>query len=198
LTSQERLADYGLRLGQTAYIPIVLAGLTGSKARYLEIVNPLLSRWIVGTVHSLPRELRDHAQAFSRIVDGIDRSIPYARFSSTPSIQDFLTSPGFLETVVRELTAPAVERVLPGDGALQVLTALTLPASGSAAPSERLRALVKNASIALPARVAYRLRPGWMGPEPLPPVQLALRALIASRTIALFEEDAHSLADSRG
>jgi len=99
--------------------PITLAGLNGAKARYLEIANPLLSRRIVDSVHSLPRRLRDRAQAFSRIADSIDRAIPYARFSSTPSTQDFLASCRFLETLVGELTAPDVERVLPGDGALQ-------------------------------------------------------------------------------
>jgi hypothetical protein len=193
MTPAERLMDYELRLEQTAYIPSVLAGLTGAKARYLEVVNPLLSRRILDTVHSLPKHLRDRAQAFTRIVDGVDRWIPYARFSSTPSTQDFLASAAFFETAVRELTAPAMERVLPGDGALQVLTALTLPAPDPVGPRARLRASVKHASSALPTRVWYRLRPGWTGPESLPPAQLALRAVLAGRTIALFESDARAI-----
>ena len=169
-TPANRPADYRLRLDQTAYISILPAGLTGAKARYLEIVNPLPVAARSSTPSSRCPDLRDRAQAFSRIVEDIEPSIPYARFSSTPSTPVILASAGFLETVVRELTSAAVERVLPGDGAvsLHVLSALTLPVAGSASMGGHLRGLVKHARMALPTRLVYRLRPGWTGPRSAP------------------------------
>lgn len=186
----ERLGDYSLRLDQHCYIPILLAGLNGAKGRYLAIVNPLLSRKVIHAVRSLPPRLRGHAEAIAKIVDRLDRSVPFARFSSMPAVSDFLATPQFLEIVVRELTGAAIERILPGDGPLHILAGLTQPSRGSADSPARLRALAKLTSVALPYRLAERLRPAWRGPEPLPAAQLAFRALLASRTVALFEEDA--------
>ena len=193
LHSGERLADYGVRLEQQCCIPVFLAGLNEAKARYMEVLNPLLSREIIGVIRSLPPELSDRAQAYTRIVHGLDRTIPYARFVSTRPLSDFLGSPEFLELAVRELASPATERVLPGDGALRVLTAMTMTAPQESA-RDRLRSLVKEAHILLPYRLADRLYPGWAGPESLAPVDLAFRTLLATRTIAMFEEDARALA----
>ena len=193
---QEQLSDYCHRLSQQGFLPTVLAGLAGPKALYLETVNPLASRLIVRTARLLPPKLRDHARAYQRIVDGLNPFVPYARFASTLPVPDLLVQPDLLELCVRELVSPAMQRILAGDRPLHVLTAM------SSATGERrdvrtiLKALTREASGALPTRLAVELAPPWRGPESLPAAKLAFRALLASRTVSLFEEDAWALAGS--
>lgn len=195
----ENLRDYRTRLSQQGFLPIVLAGLNAPKARYVEVVNPHLSRLVIGTVRSLPPDLRNQARAFSRIVDGLDRIVPYARASSTLPVPDLLGRQDLQELMVRELTSPAMARVLVGDGPLYVLTAMSVAAGERRSGRARLRALLKEASSALPTGLAARLAPACKGPEPLPPAKLALRAVLASRTIALLEEDASAASqEARG
>ena len=189
----EDLRDYRLRLSQQGFIPIILAGLNEPKARYVEIVNPHLSRRVIGTVRSLAPESRNQARAFRGIVNGLDRVVPYARSSSTVPASDLLGRADARELVVRELMSPDIERVLPGDGALFVLAAMSAAAGEPRRARDRLRGFVKEASGALPTRLANTLAPAWKGPDPLPPAKLAFRAVLASRTIALFEEDARFL-----
>jgi hypothetical protein len=96
-----------------------------------------------------------------------------------------------LEAIVRELTSPGIERVLPGDGALYLLAALAAPGGSRPTPKARLKAATKTALSALPSDLVYRLLPPWKGPDSLSPAKLAFRALLANRTIALLEEDAN-------
>ena len=187
----ESRLDYRLRTMQTGYVPIVAAGLNGLKARYLEIITPHLAPRIIRTVRSLPVELRAHSRAFTTIADGVARPIPYARSSSTPAPAEMLKSVEMLEAIVRELTSPGIERVLPGDGALYLLAALAAPGASRQTPKARLKSAAKTALSALPSDLVYRLLPPWKGPDSLPPAKLAFRALLASRTIALLEEDAN-------
>jgi hypothetical protein len=51
-------------------------------------------------------------------------------------------------------------------------------------------AALKLARAALPAGVARRLTPRYSRPDPVSPARLAFRAAIASRMVALLEEDA--------
>ena len=48
--------------------------------------------------------------------------------------------------------------------------------------------------MALPLGVARRLTPRYGPPEPLSPARLAFRAALASRTLALLDQDAALLA----
>ncbi|MFA4966081.1 MAG: asparagine synthase-related protein [Thermoleophilia bacterium] len=182
----ESRLDYRLRTMQHGYIPIVVAGLNGLKARYVEVATPHLARSVVETVRGLPTDLRRHSRAFSAIADRQARYIPYARSSSTPSLSQTLGSPEMLETIVGELTAAEVERVLPGDGALHLLAALAAPRDDRSGAKARL----KSALSALPAELTYRLLPPWKGPEALPAERLALRAVLAGMTIRLLTDDA--------
>ena len=92
-------------------LPGALAPLNDLKGRYLEVVNPLLSRRVIGAVHELPDELRAYGRAYAQVVDGESRPIPYARFTSTRAVDDCLDDPGVVGAVVRELTSPRAERV---------------------------------------------------------------------------------------
>ena len=189
----ETRLDYRLRSMQTGYIPNGAAGLNALKARYVEVVTPHLSRLIIRTVRSLPAELRQYSRAFSSIVDRQARSIPYARSSSTPPLFETLRSPEMLEAIVSELISPGIERVLPGDGAPYLLAALSAPDGGDPRSKTVLKSAARSVLSALPAGLAYRLMPAWKGPEALSPARLGLRALLATRTVRLLEEDAGAL-----
>jgi len=191
-----RVSDYCHRLSQQGFLPTILAGLAGPKARYLEIVNPLASHRVVRAARSLPPRLRDHARGYQRIVDGLDPLVPYARYASTLPVQDLLFQPDMVELVVRELVSPDIERVLPGNGSLALLTAMCSAGRGSSWDVRgSLKALAREAGEALPTRLAVELAPPWRGPESLPAVKLAFRATLASRTIDLFEADARAFAE---
>jgi hypothetical protein len=194
----EDLRQYRVRLNQGAYVPTTLAGLNGPKARYVEIVNPLLSRRVVGVARTLSPRMLDRERAFLAIISEISPAIPTARFSSTSSVADVLAGTELVELVVRELTSPRVARILGGDAPVRVLGAMATPAAASGLGA-RAREVLKEASLALPIRVAARLKPGWKGPEPLSGRMLGFRTLLASRTVARLEEDARALRpDARG
>jgi len=190
LRDGEGLIDYRLRLSQNGFIPIKLAGLNHAKSQYVELVNPHLSRRVLGVVRALPPELRKGRAAYLRIVDGIAPLVPYARASSTPSSPGLLRRPEMLGLLVAELTGPAMRQVLSEDARLQVLTGLSVAAGERPGVRKRLRSLVKEASGALPSRFAERLAPAWKGPEALSATHLAFRCLLAARTIALLQKDA--------
>lgn len=192
-TEGEDLRDYRARLSQQGFVPIVLAGLNEPKARYLEIVNPLLSRQVIGAVRSLRTEMRHYSRAFAKIVDGLDRPVPYARSSSTRPYSDLFASQELADLIVRELTADEIERVLPGDAALRVLAAMAVPAPRKTGPKAHAKALLKKTGPLLPVRVADRVYPRYVGPNRLSAARLAWRALLASRTISMLEEDAAAL-----
>ena len=173
---REDLKDYRLRLSQDGYLPIILAGLNEPKARYVEIVNPHLSRQVIGTVRSLAPESRYRAAAYHRITDGLARAVPYARFSSTQSASDLLHRPDMHELIVRELVSPAVEQVLGADGALQVLTAMSAAAGERPRARARLKEVVKQASDVLPTNLATQARAGLEGPRDAPPRQARLQS----------------------
>ena len=189
----EGLAAYDVRLDQSAYVPIVLAGLNGPKARYVGIVNPLLARSVVEVVRSLPPSLLVGKRAFTRALRGVAPPLPLARYSSTPSLRDLLTSRPFVEVVLHDLMSPDVERLVPREASLRIVAAMAR-ATPSRRPGRHVKALLRRASIVLPTAAAARLKPAWRGPDPLSAAHLALRVVLASRTVALMQEDARSSA----
>jgi len=192
---EEDLEAYRDRLYEQSRLPGALAPLNDLKGRYVEIVNPLLSRRMIGAVHELPQELRAYGRAYAQVVDRESRPIPYARFASTAAVPDYLDDPGVAEVVVRELSSPRIERVLATEEAvLRLLSALVAPNWRRPTPRSRAIASLKMARVALPLGVARRLTPRYSHAELLSPARLAFRATVASRTLALLDEDAALLA----
>jgi hypothetical protein len=191
LPGEDRL-HFRARIILQAYNPIQGAALTGIKTRYLEVANPLLSRRVVAAAHALPAELIRGKTSLRAITRTVVPFVPTARSSSLPSQSEVLHDPEIVELVVRELMEPRIERILPADGARRVLASLS---SGEAASplSEQARHALKKASVLLPLPVLLRLKPPWKGPDPLPPSRLAYRAFLASRTVALLENDGRAL-----
>ena len=180
-------------MSHEAAIPRSLAPLNGLKCRYLEIVNPLLSRRIISLVRTFPDELRMHGRAFSEIVDRESRLIPHARFTSIPAVSEYLADAEVIKAVVAELTSTAVESVISEEAAMMLLAGMVSPSHSPVTVRSRAKAAMRAVRPALPSRVAYRLMPRYQGPEPLTAMQLAFRATIASKTVAMLREDAATL-----
>ena len=191
---EEDLRDYRSRLSSQGFVPIFLAGLNEPKARYVEIVNPLLSRRVLGAVYALSPAQRQSRRAFMRIADGVDRRVPYSRSSSLPPYSELLASPELAEIMVRELASERIERILPGEGGLRMLAATTLSEARDSWPTAPAKRLVKKAMTALPVRWRYRIHPAYTGPNRVSAKRVAWRALLASRTVAMLEEDGTALA----
>ena len=154
-------------------------------------MNPLLSRRMIGALHELPDELRAYGRVYNQIVDGESRPIPYARFNSTQSVSECLDDPGLVEAIVRELSSARVERVLDREEAvLHILAAMASPQWRRPTLRGETTAVLKLARAALPAGIARRLTPRYSRPDPVSPARLAFRAAIASRMVALLEQDA--------
>ena len=166
--------EYCDRMSQQVYVPMVLGPLNSLKGRYLEVVNPLLSRRVIGAVRELPDELRAYGRALHRVAGGACPRIPYARSSSLPDTGDYLSRPDVIEVLVRELTSPRMTRVLSEEGAIRVLLAMAAPDRAPAALRAGLPA-VKAGGIVLPARAYDRLAPRYDQPDELTAVRLALR-----------------------
>jgi hypothetical protein len=168
----------------------VLGPLTSLKARYLEVVNPLLSRRVIGAVRELPDDLRAYGRAFHRVAGAACPRIPYARTSSVPDTHELLSREDVIEVLVRELTAPDMARVLTEEGAVRILVAMVARERTPAPVRARVFSALKAGSIVLPARAYDRLAPRFDQPGELSGATLALRATLASKTIALLERDA--------
>jgi hypothetical protein len=184
--------QYQVRLCQLAWVPMYLANLHGPKTRFVEIANPMLSHGFVDAVRALSPRLLGRERGFLTLVAEVSRVIPTARYGSVDSTADLLARADVLALLVRELTSPAMERVLPGDGPRLVLAAMAAAAGAEPGLDEQARAVLQSVSGLLPIRLAAALKPGWSALSLGPPA-LAFRAVLARRTIALLEEDARVL-----
>ena len=189
----EEFEAYRDRMSHEGYIPTALAPLTGIKCRFLEVVNPLLSRRIIAVVRSFPDELRMYGRAFFAIVDRECRLIPQARFASTPAVSEYLADEQIVRAIVAELTSAAIERVISEEAAMTLLAAIASPSHTPATARSRAIAAMKAVRVAMPSRLASRLTPRYQGPDPLTAIKLAFRATIASKTVALLRQDADTL-----
>ena len=185
--SPEQYCD---RMSQQVYVPMVLGPLNSLKARYLEIVNPLLARRVIGAARELPDELRMYGRAIHRVAGSACPWIPYARTSSLADTHDYLSRPDVIEVLVRELTSQDMARVLSEESAARLLVAMAVADRTPATLRTRIFSAIKAGSIVLPARTYDRLAPRYDRPEELGGITLALRATIASKTITLLGQDA--------
>lgn len=185
---------YRVRLGQQGWLPIIAAGLTEPKARFVQVVNPLLSRLVVTAVRELPEDYRKYARAFTDLSHAQAPTIPFSRFASTPPFSGLLATPESLSVAVAELLSPRMARVLSSDAITLLLAAMVSEAAARPAAKARLKSVLKSVSLPLPLRHACRMAPAWKGPDPLPAARLAFRAALASKTVTLLERDAEAIA----
>jgi hypothetical protein len=189
----ETREQYCDRMSQQVYVPMVLGPLNAIKGRFLEVINPLLSRRVIAVARELPDELRAYGRAIHRVAGSACPWIPYARNPSLPGAGEYLSRPDVIEVLVRGLTSADMARVLSEEGATRLLVAMAAPDSTPPALRARIFSALKAGSVVLPARAYDRLAPRYDQPDELSAARLALRATLASKTIALLEQDAGSL-----
>lgn len=189
---EDRLS-YRVRMIHESWNATRGAALSGIKSRFVEVAEPHLSRRVLEVVRTLPASLLRGKAAVVAISRDVAPHIPTARSSSTPSMAAVLRSPAMTDLLVRTLTDPKVERVLPGDGALRLLVALVAAETPGSPPAVRAKDVLRSASVLFPKPVVARLKPPWKGPDALPASRLAFRVLLASRAVARLEDDARSL-----
>ena len=182
--------QYCDRMSQQVYVPMVLGPLNSIKCRYVEVVNPLLSRRVIDVARELPDELRTYGRAIHSVAGSACPWIPYARTSSLADTHDYLSRPDVVEVLVRELTSQDMARVLSEESAARLLVAMAAPDRTPATLRTRIFSAIKAGSVVLPARTYDRLAPRYDRPEELSGMRLALRATIASKTITLLGQDA--------
>ena len=185
---------YRARMIEQGYIAGAASGLNGMKARYVEIANPHLSRGVIESVHALPPELLRGKSAMVALARAATPFTMAARSGSTPSLTEVLASEEYIAILVRELMDPRIARLLPGEGAARVLATLVAIAPAIPSLGARGKSMVIRATTALPTGLRQRIMPPQRAVR-LPVPRLAFRALLASRTVRRFEEDARALSE---
>ena len=196
----ERSQSYYDRLEQQFELPNVLGALNELKTRYVEVVNPLVSRRLIDLVRSFPDEVRMYGRAYLDVVERETGPIPHSRFSSVPDVSTIVENESLLKTVVLELTSPRMAGILSEEAVVRLLVAMASPRERDGVLRGFAVGAMKTASLALPSRVAARLTPPYEGPDDLPAVLVAFRATIAGRIAELLRSDAALLSGraSRG
>lgn len=178
----EDLLRYRDRLQRTLYIPSRVAPLNQIKASYLEIVNPLKARRIANVVMRLPERLRLHPGALATVLalEG-----PAVAFASRPAatLPAILERPEMREAIATGLCSDTSYRLFDGAALDEVVRSILLPA----APAGRVKA-TRKLRAALPRKLKDLALP-VVGVR-LDTKELALRMLVAARTVELLEADA--------
>jgi hypothetical protein len=189
-TSLERRPDEDLlryrdRLQRALYIPARVAPLTGIKASYVEIVNPLKARRVANVVMRLPERLRLHPGALARVLELHGPDVPFARRPAA-TLPAILERREVRQALAEGLSSGSAGRIYDAAGVDAVVAALQRPPEPAPRrdATRRLRAM-------LPRRFKDMLLP-VVGVR-LDAKELALRMFIASRAVRLFEDDARLL-----
>lgn len=190
MSEGESLDAYRHRLSQQFYVPTVLAGLNELKGRYVEIMNPLLSRAVIRASRRLDDAQRRYARAYVDVALATCWPIPVARSSAVAPAEEYLSRPGAVMAMARELGSPQAELLLGPRADIQLLDALEAHLAAPVGRGARAKRLLK---VVLPTRAAIRLTPPYTGPPPLTALTLAFRAYIASRMARILSEDATAL-----
>ena len=181
----EDLLRYRDRLQRTLYIPARVAPLNQIKASYVEIVNPLKARRVASVVMRLPERLRLHPGALARVLDLHGPAVPFATRPAA-ALPAILERPEMRQALIEGLCSDSAQRLFDAAVVDEVVSALLRPPE----PATRSGATRKIRAM-LPRKVKDRMLP-VVGVR-LDTRELALRMVIASRAVRLFERDAKRL-----
>lgn len=184
--SDETLPTWRDRLYHQFRIPVILAALNELKSPYVEIVNPLLSRRILGLVREMPDSLRTDKKLFRRLVRALGPRIPFATHAAIAEPKRILSAAPFVEFMREELSSVVAEGVLPDSLRRQILAGLRSDPGGAPSPKpllERVKQRVPRRVLMMLKRVLPPRRPS------LDPYVLAFRATLLVGMVRMFEED---------
>ena len=185
--ADETRAAWRDRLGIGFEHPYLFAALNDLKLAYVEVAHPLLTRRIVEAVRTLPDELRTDKKLFRERVLARVPPVPIARNVAIPARAALFASARF-----RAAMCAALDEAAADDSPFDTLAKCALDGIDEAAADGRgwrerpwRRALKR-----------VRRRVGWANDAPpvLSPGALALRVVVAHRTVRLLREDAVALA----
>ena len=180
---RESLTTYRDRIYEAFNLPTFFAALNDVKTPYVEIANPFLTRRVVSVARSLPDRLRENRRAFAAFVHAYGPDVPFASKAAPAEPTEYLSRPGLIAEVRRELGSNQAEGVLEG----QALARLGAALDSSPAFDVR-RELRRTARRVVPDELARRLRPN--AAILLSARELAFRVYIASRMAAMLTADA--------
>ena len=181
---QESFEQWRDRLYQGYLVPIFLTSLSDLKDKYVEQVNPLLSRKIVKEVRQLPDHLRTDKKAFKTIVDRLSPNERYANSSSTNTVEDFFAQEEMVYIIKKELTSPLAVKIFTTNFLSFVLSKIKIKSPKKSVsyslitrikrmiPKDFKRRLIKKTFV---AKMDMNL--------------LAFRMFLILRMIKIFEED---------
>ena len=183
----ETLEAWRDRLYHEYRIPVVLAALSDLKTRYVEVVNPFLSRRVVELVREMPDELREERRLFVRIVDNMGPRIRFAKLKATSGREDAASGHAYRELFHDELSSAEAAGILPAAFCRHLLDGLH-PRRPGGNRLGRAKAAIKRA---LPVSFQNALRP-WLPAPRVPLYTFALRAVLTCRMNRILAADANA------
>ena len=181
---KESFEQWRDRLYQGYLVPVFLSSLSDLKDKYVEQINPLLSREIVKEIRRLPDHLRTDKKAFKTIVDKLSPNERFASSSSTSTVEDFFEQEEMVNIIKKELVSPLAAKIFTTDFLSFVLSKIRIknPKKSTSSswmirikrmiPKNFKRKLIKNMFV---AKMDMNL--------------LAFRMFLILRMIKIFEED---------
>ena len=169
-------------------LPRVLAPLNLLKCGHVEVAEPLLSR----AVSRLARRILLTRRAIPVVRELTERegpNVPFATDTALASVERCVREAVVAQEVRRELSSATAARVFPGNAVELLLGGMVEHSSDKGLAWKRA---LRGAARLAPAR-AQRLG-AQVVPVSVLPFQLAFRAYIASRTVAMFTSDAAAAA----
>ena len=165
-------------------MPTTMSALSDIKQTYTEILNPCLTREIITQARRLPDHLRNDKVLFTKIIDKISPSIPYATEEAVS--YDILKTPDAVRLFSNEMRSDYMKQLFPEAFLGKVLNDLQNPArSGSAGIFGKIKKVVNRS---LPPIVKDKLRKNIHKPS-LEISRLAFRIYLVGRTYKMYRED---------
>ncbi len=171
-------------------LPGVLAALNHLKCAYVEVAEPLLSR----SLAQVTRRIMLTGRAIPVMRDLVVQegpSLSFASASALASVERCVREGPVAQEVVRELSSETAARVFSQDALELLLAGMAARSSDTGLAWKRV---LRGAARLAPAR-AERLGRRVV-PISVLPFELAFRAYIASRTVAMLASDAEASASS--
>ena len=172
------------RLYQGYLVPVFLTSLSDLKDKYVEQINPFLSREIVKKIRQLPDHLRTDKKAFKAIVDKLSPNERYANSSSTNTVEDFFEQEEMVNIIRKELASPLAEKIFTTDFLSLVLSKTRI--------KNPKKSIIQNLITRIKRRIPKNLKRKLIKNTFVAKMDmnlLAFRMFLILRMIKIFEED---------
>ncbi len=166
--------------------PYKIAALNSVRARYMEVANPLVCRYLMEQIRRLPSRLRTDKRLFSRLVTKMGPAIPLARAPATATRHQALRCNPVVRMLLHNLDAPCAQAILPAAVRRSVHDELVRAQTCSLRPTVRTPLAVRS----MVPRFARRWRKLRQTGPSISPHDLAYRTFIICQALSVFEDDA--------